>query len=46
MEKRNAYFNTFGITTITFTDKLLKDIDDCFEQIQAYLILQRYGERL
>jgi len=40
MEKRNAYFRTFGITTLTFTDRNLKNIDDCFEQVQAYLIPQ------
>lgn len=33
MEKRNNYFDTFGVTIKTFTDKHLQDIDNCFEQI-------------
>ncbi|MGF1747007.1 topoisomerase II [Vibrio minamisatsumaniensis] len=37
MEKRNDYFSKFGITTITFTDEELKDIDACFDRISKYL---------
>lgn len=37
MEKRNDYFSKFGITTITFTDEELKDIDACFDIISKYL---------
>lgn len=37
MEKRNDYFSKFGITTITFTDEELKDIDACFDTISKYL---------
>ncbi|EII3281986.1 topoisomerase II [Vibrio alginolyticus] len=37
MEKRNDYFSKFGITTITFTDEELKDIDACFATISKYL---------
>ncbi|WP_422767523.1 hypothetical protein ACOX9X_07110 [Photobacterium leiognathi subsp. mandapamensis] len=37
MEKRNDYFSKFGITTITFTDEELKDIDACFDVISKYL---------
>lgn len=37
MAKRNDYFSKFGITTITFTDTSLKDIDACFEDIAEKL---------
>ncbi|EPQ8317578.1 topoisomerase II [Vibrio vulnificus] len=37
MGKRNDYFSKFGITTITFTDEELKDIDACFDIISKYL---------
>ncbi len=37
MAKRNKYFGTFGITTNTFTDTDLKDIDSCFNQIKSVL---------
>jgi len=37
MAKRNKYFDTFGITTKTFTDTHLKDINACFEQIKEIL---------
>ncbi|MBE8733840.1 topoisomerase II [Aeromonas veronii] len=37
MDKRNDYFSKFGITTITFTDEDLKDIDACFDIIAKYL---------
>lgn len=37
MEKRNNYFSKFGITTFTFTDEELKDIDACFDIISKYL---------
>lgn len=36
-DKRNEYFATYGITTITFTDKHLKDIDSCFGVIADHL---------
>lgn len=32
-DKRNRYFSKFGITTVTFTDADLKDIDACFATI-------------
>ena len=35
--KRNAYFAQFGITTITFTDEALQDIDSCFDIMKTYL---------
>lgn len=37
MDKRNDYFSKFVITTITFTDEDLKDIDACFDIIAKYL---------
>lgn len=37
MAKRNKYFDRFGITTKTFTDKHLIDINACFEQIKQVL---------
>lgn len=40
-DKRNSYFSKYGITTITFTDSHLKDIDACFEQIKIYLLKRR-----
>ncbi len=36
-KKRNAYFQKFGITTLTFTDSQLADMDEAFAQIEAYL---------
>ncbi|MDA3781039.1 MAG: hypothetical protein PF487_12580 [Bacteroidales bacterium] len=35
--KRNEYFQEYGITTITFTDSQLGNIDNCFEIIKSYL---------
>lgn len=37
MKKRNDYFESFDISTLTFTDENLKDIDACFEEIKKYL---------
>jgi hypothetical protein len=37
MTKRNEYFNAFGITTITFTEKMLEDFDNCWSQIEKFL---------
>jgi len=37
MAKRTAYFEKFGIQTITFTDRDLKNLDQCFEQIARQL---------
>jgi hypothetical protein len=37
MDKRNEYFKDFGITIITFTDKMLENIDDCWELIEEKL---------
>ena len=31
--KRNDYFKRFGITTITFSDDDLADLDGCFKEI-------------
>lgn len=35
--KRNDYFEQYSITTITFTDSQLTDINKCFEIIKSYL---------
>lgn len=37
MKKRNDYFETFGITTVTFPDESLSDLDACFEKISEVL---------
>lgn len=37
MKKRNDYFSTFDISTLTFTDENLKDIGACFEEIKRFL---------
>lgn len=37
MAKRNKYFETFGITTITFTDTDLLNITACFDKIKLRL---------
>lgn len=37
MTKRNDYFSEFDITTITFTDDDLMDIDKCFKEIISYM---------
>jgi len=37
MRKRNEYFSEFGISTITFTDDDLRDLDKCFSMIAQYL---------
>lgn len=37
MKKRNDYFSQFDITTLTFSDENLKDVDKCFEEIKKYL---------
>ncbi|ODG91527.1 hypothetical protein BED47_07700 [Gottfriedia luciferensis] len=37
MDKRNEYFKNFGITTITFTDSDLKNMDKCFKEIETFL---------
>jgi len=37
MDKRNEYFNTFGITTKTFTDRHLVNIEECFNQMKKIL---------
>ena len=37
MKKRNDYFASFDISTLTFTDENLKDIDACFEEIKKSL---------
>ncbi len=34
MAKRNEYFETYGITTITFTDSHLEDVPACFSKIE------------
>ena len=36
--KRNKYFNKYDITTITFADDELEDIDECFSSIKEYLL--------
>lgn len=35
--KRNEYFSQFGITTITFSDEDLQDMDKCFGQMKIFL---------
>ncbi len=37
MRKRNRYFSDFGITTVTFTDADLADMDECFAHVEAIL---------
>ncbi|MEO4005822.1 hypothetical protein [Flavobacterium sp. CAU 1735] len=37
MTKRNEYFQQYGITTITFTDEQLKDMEHCFGIMKYYL---------
>lgn len=37
MQKRNEYFARFGITTVTFADQDLADLDACFSVIEQYL---------
>lgn len=45
MIKRNEYFSSFGITTITFTDEQLSNIDECFRLIERVLS-ERTTEKL
>jgi hypothetical protein len=35
--KRNAYFQTYGVTVVTFADEDLKNIDKCFTHIETSL---------
>ncbi|MBN8686958.1 MAG: hypothetical protein J0M10_08065 [Chitinophagales bacterium] len=37
MDKRNSYFEQFGITTLTFTDDKLADMNSCNKTIGYYL---------
>ena len=37
MSKRNRYFKKYGISTVTFTDNNLSDLDSCFDEMKAYL---------
>ena len=37
MDKRNEYFQRYGISTVTFTDANLINIDECFLQIKSAL---------
>ena len=37
MAKRNKYFANYGITTITFTDDDLVDVNKCFDVLKMYL---------
>jgi hypothetical protein len=45
MRKRNSYFSTFGITTVTFTGNDLQDMDQCFEEMKR-LLSEREAEPL
>lgn len=36
-DKRNAYFKEYGITTVTFTDAELMDLDACIREIRGAL---------
>ena len=42
ISKRNDYYKSFGITTITFTDSHLKNLDNCFTEIAQYLAKRAY----
>lgn len=44
MNKRNEYFQEYGITTITYTDEILSDISVCEQRISYYLS-KRNNER-
>lgn len=44
MQKRNEYFQQYGITTITFTDDNLTDMKNCFKAMEYYLS-KRKAER-
>ena len=35
--KRNSYFLDYGITTITFSDDDLQNIDNCFSVVSKFL---------
>lgn len=37
ISKRNIFFDTYWISIITFTDKHLQDMDECFNEIKKYL---------
>jgi len=37
MKKRNEYFDTFGISIVTFTEKMLEDFDTCWSQVEKVL---------
>lgn len=37
MAKRNAYFATYGVSTLTFTDAQLVEMDKCFNVIAEHL---------
>lgn len=37
MDKRTAYFQKYGIQTITFTDRDLKNLDQCFDLVARQL---------
>lgn len=41
MQKRNEYFQQYGITTITFTDENLSDMKNCFKAMEYYLSKRR-----
>lgn len=45
MVKRNEYFQQYGITTITFTDEQLKDMDHCFETMKYYLMKRKTQQK-
>ncbi|RRJ90747.1 topoisomerase II [Flavobacterium macacae] len=44
MEKRNEYFQQYGITTITFTDENLLEMRNCFKAME-YFLSKRKPER-
>jgi hypothetical protein len=37
MSKRNDYFSSFGITTITFADGGIENLEECFLRISSHL---------
>lgn len=37
MTKRNSYFSKYGISTVTFTDTDLDNMDQCFQTIAGFL---------
>jgi len=43
MQKRNDYFAKYDVPIVTFTDSMLRDIDNCFQVIGSYLTKRPKG---